>query len=606
MEELHDEDSLYSFIETLGTETDPDLCDDSLLSFLTPADLEYFPVMSPEETQLDLCGLAKKYDLRFPDLTVSQTSEDSPNPSPVGSTTGTATTPEDITEKRGKGKKRAATLEDITEKRGKGKKRTKKKHTRSDSERFRSVSEEELSQLSTPYVPKNTNRSTAWAKSVFDAWMANREEKCPPSFLETCRDPRTMEKWLKLFVAEAMFNKNGEPYPPDTIYSILTGILRYMRQATPRCSVPNFLDRKNPDFAEVHSVTDHIYRQLRMKGIGASRKATEVLTKDEENTLWERGVLGVHTPQALLNATFFLNGKNLALRGGKEHHELKFTQFQRLVNPDRYVYTENGSKNRSGGIADFRVPNKVVTIHMNRHSPDRCHVRILDAYISRVPDLARQFDAFYLQSMSSADCGIPGAPWYKQQRIGINKLQGMVKNMCLQAGIPGNKTNHSLRAACATQLYEAGIPEKLIQDRTGHRSLSSLRRYEKPSEMQLRACGDVLDSTHAIKFQSYEKDYANKENTDPSTVQPTKSGICADYANKENTDPPTVQPIKSGIHASKMSPTTPQRVDKGARSVNLTNCQIQINLAPRTEKLDDFDTLFKDDLHVFDCLGHYF
>jgi hypothetical protein len=558
MEEVQDLDNLSS-VETEDTEVD--LCDDMLLSFLTPSDLEFFSTMSPEETELDLHGLAEKYDLRLGDPPRTQ--------SPI-ETTVTA-------------------LKDTNKKAEKGKKRSSKKQTCSDLERFQSVTEEQLSQLSTPYVPKNTNRSTAWAKSIFDSWMANREDKCPQSFLETCRDPQTMEKWLKLFVAEAMFNKNGEPYPPDTIYSILTGILRYMRQAAPRCTVPNFVDRKNPDFVELHSVTDHIYCQLRFKGIGAAKKATEVLTKGEENTLWERGVLGVHTPQALLNATFFLNGKNLALRGGNEHHELKFSQFQRLQNPDRYVYTENGSKNRSGGIADFQVPNNVVTIQMNMHNPERCHVRILDAYISRVPESARQSDAFYLQCMSSADCGIPGAPWYKPQRIGINKLQGMVKNMCLQAGIPGCKTNHSLRAACATQLYEAGTPENLIQDRTGHRSLSSLRKYERPSEMQLQACGDVLDSTRPIKFQSSEGHYINKENTDPaSTVPPIGS--------------------RSNIYASRMPVSTPQSADKGARSVHLTNCQIQINLTPRKEKnsLDDFDTPFKDDLHVFDILGHHF
>ena len=38
-------------------------------------------------------------------------------------------------------------------------------------------------------------------------------------------------------------------------------------------------------------------------------------------------------------------------------------------------------------------------------------------------------------------------------------------------GILGNKTNHSLRAYSATKLYNAGVPEKVIQDRTGHRSL---------------------------------------------------------------------------------------------------------------------------------------
>ena len=55
--------------------------------------------------------------------------------------------------------------------------------------------------------------------------------------------------------------------------------------------------------------------------------------------------------------------------------------------------------------------------------------------------------------------------------------------MCKQAGIKGNKTNHSLRATGTTELYESGVPEKLIQERTGHRSLEALRviLYERTS-----------------------------------------------------------------------------------------------------------------------------
>jgi integrase len=35
-------------------------------------------------------------------------------------------------------------------------------------------------------------------------------------------------------------------------------------------------------------------------------------------------------------------------------------------------------------------------------------------------------------------------------------------------------TNHSLRATGATRLFEANVPEKLIQERTGHRSIDAL------------------------------------------------------------------------------------------------------------------------------------
>ena len=44
----------------------------------------------------------------------------------------------------------------------------------------------------------------------------------------------------------------------------------------------------------------------------------------------------------------------------------------------------------------------------------------------------------------------------------------------------------------ATELFQAGIPERVIQDRTGHRSLDGLRQYERISEKQKEAACKVL------------------------------------------------------------------------------------------------------------------
>ena len=49
--------------------------------------------------------------------------------------------------------------------------------------------------------------------------------------------------------------------------------------------------------------------------------------------------------------------------------------------------------------------------------------------------------------------------------------------MCEKAGISG-KTNHSLQATGATRLFESKVPEMIIQQRTGHASVDSLRAYE--------------------------------------------------------------------------------------------------------------------------------
>ena len=70
-----------------------------------------------------------------------------------------------------------------------------------------------------------------------------------------------------------------------------------------------------------------------------------------------------------------------------------------------------------------------------------------------------------------------------------------MKNMCEKAGVSGGYTNHSLRAYGATTLFQAYVPEKLIQQRTSHRSLEALRQYERTSAAQLLNVSKVMSGT---------------------------------------------------------------------------------------------------------------
>ena len=47
--------------------------------------------------------------------------------------------------------------------------------------------------------------------------------------------------------------------------------------------------------------------------------------------------------------------------------------------------------------------------------------------------------------------------------------------MASEAGLSGNYTNHSLRVTGTTSLFDAGVPEAIIQKRTGHKSVDALR-----------------------------------------------------------------------------------------------------------------------------------
>ena len=59
--------------------------------------------------------------------------------------------------------------------------------------------------------------------------------------------------------------------------------------------------------------------------------------------------------------------------------------------------------------------------------------------------------------------------------------------MSAEAGILGKKLNHSLRVAGAIALFNTGVAEHIIQQRTGNRRVEGLRIYERATKDQEKA-----------------------------------------------------------------------------------------------------------------------
>ena len=112
-----------------------------------------------------------------------------------------------------------------------------------------------------------------------------------------------------------------------------------MRNVNPEC--PNFLDKKDPRFKHLHNTLDVLFHNLHSEGIGRQTKQAEIITSEEEEKLWQSGVMSVGYPKGLLNAAFYTVGKMFCLRGGQEHRELRLSQLERL--DGKYVYHENVS-----------------------------------------------------------------------------------------------------------------------------------------------------------------------------------------------------------------------------------------------------------------------
>ena len=156
-----------------------------------------------------------------------------------------------------------------------------------------------------------------------------------------------------------------------------------------------------------------------------------------------------------------------------------------------YVYTEFGSKNRQGGLSSLNLQNKVVRQYENTTGSGTCHVKILNRYLQVLPPEAVDKDVFYLTPLPKVPTDTT-KPWFKIIPVGKNRLNTMLREMCAEAGITANYTNHSLRAYGTTTMFQAGVSEKLIKQRTGHKSLESLRQYERTSESQLLDVSNVV------------------------------------------------------------------------------------------------------------------
>ena len=147
------------------------------------------------------------------------------------------------------------------------------------------MSDEQLSVLSKGLIPKNTAKSTKWALNTFEEWKIARNQQFPedpvPDNVLECTNPSVLSIHLSRFSVEAR-KSNGEHYPPSSIHQLLSGILRHMRELNPLC--PNFLDKKDGRFRQLHHTLDVEFHTLHAKGIGRKVKQSEVANYQRRRT----------------------------------------------------------------------------------------------------------------------------------------------------------------------------------------------------------------------------------------------------------------------------------------------------------------------------------
>ena len=176
------------------------------------------------------------------------------------------------------------------------------------------------------------------------------------------------------------------------------------------------MNKEDPSFRELFLTLDTVTSTLHRQGIGAIKDSASVISYEHETIFWQKKILGYDTPKTLQKAVFFVVGLNFVLRGVEEHHSLQPQQFKRyptdmsLYSVDTYYeYTEFISKNNMHRFKDINATNKCVRAYGSPGS-ERCVVRLLDLYLSKLPMnppgfYLRPLGLLMIQSHGIVGCG---------------------------------------------------------------------------------------------------------------------------------------------------------------------------------------------------------
>lgn len=207
---------------------------------------------------------------------------------------------------------------------------------------------------------------------------------------------------MYLFVKEVR-KPDGTEYAPDTIFYFCLGIQKYLLEND--CSDNIFCDPPFRKFKEC-------FKELSVRFLSLYKDCNYIVTRVEEEHLWETNQLGVHSPQVLLNTVIYFNTKFCRLKTVDEHLKLSFCHvvkhWRKTANHKKKVPPE-------GVCVRFYPPGikkgTVYELQENVGNPLRCPVKLHEFYLSKCPQSVKtRDDVYYLATEKS--CLAESPVWF--------------------------------------------------------------------------------------------------------------------------------------------------------------------------------------------------
>lgn len=335
--------------------------------------------------------------------------------------------------------------------------------------RFARTSEVEIEEHLKERIPPKTKSKQRWCVNLFKTWHSEWKARLDGQ-LKVFDELEEMDNGnlcycLKFFIADIR-KTTGERYPPQTLKSIFYMIQHYLQYDCKR----DISLLKSNAFKEARDVLDAEMRFSAKDGNVKVPLRAKAITYDDEEELWNEGILGSENAKQLQETVIFLLGIHCGLRAATEHRALVYGNNSQIKIAEEegkevLIYTEAVSKNKHYGIKQARMEPKVVRILPNEKSPERCIISLYKKYVSHRPSNMPD-GPFHLGCLENPR----NSTWYKKQPLGIHQIEKVTQNLMKRLGKEGYYTNTSLRRTSKSRMVAAGIPREITKKRIGHLS----------------------------------------------------------------------------------------------------------------------------------------
>ena len=212
-----------------------------------------------------------------------------------------------------------------------------------DVSRFPEVGTDDIEELLSLAVNKNTSRYTKQWMNVLNYWCASH--RIQNVNIETMA-PENLDKLLGKFYAEVK-KQDGEDYEPELLKIMQCALERYLEENGYKISIMQGKFRKLQEILIAKVIS------LRQQGKGKRPNKAQPMTPVEEKASWQKGQLGDFNARVLTNTNFKNLTQELGLRGRQGHYDSYVEDFiirQQQDGGEVVEFREGPTKTRSGGL----------------------------------------------------------------------------------------------------------------------------------------------------------------------------------------------------------------------------------------------------------------